>query len=113
MALDDADNRFLYAESVVHWRSMARHAIYLRYMAGKATKRATAKVFTTGRSQAVRIPKEYRFPCDEVLIEREGERVILTPRPKSWRDYFARASRFTDDYPDSIEDRPPRERERF
>jgi antitoxin VapB len=82
-------------------------------MANRKSKRATAKVFTTGRSQAVRIPKEYRFSCDEVLIEREGERVILTPRPKSWRDYFARASRFTDDYPDSIEDRPPQEREGF
>ncbi len=70
-------------------------------------------MFKTGRSQAVRIPKEYRFSCDEVLIEREGERVILTPRPNSWRDYFARASRFTDDYPDSIEDRTAQEREAF
>lgn len=82
-------------------------------MAKKARKRSTAKVFTTGRSQAVRIPKEYRFACDEVLIEREGERVILTPRPKSWRDYFARASRFTDDFPDRLEDRPAQEREGF
>jgi antitoxin VapB len=75
-------------------------------MAKKTSKRSTAKVFTTGRSQAVRIPKEYRFSCDEVLIERDGERVILTPRAKSWRDYFARAARFTDDYPDDPEDRP-------
>lgn len=82
-------------------------------MAKKTSKRATAKVFTTGRSQAVRIPKEYRFACDEVLIEREGERVILTPRPRSWRDYFARASRFSEDYPDSIDDRPLQQRERL
>ena len=82
-------------------------------MAKKKTRRATAKVFTSGRSQAVRIPKEYRFACDEVLIERDGERVILTPRPKSWREYFARAARFTDDYPDEIGDRPPQEREDF
>jgi virulence-associated protein VagC len=34
-------------------------------MAKRASKRSTAKVFTTGRSQAVRIPKEYRFACDE------------------------------------------------
>ncbi|HYB89455.1 MAG TPA: type II toxin-antitoxin system VapB family antitoxin [Candidatus Binataceae bacterium] len=80
-------------------------------MARTKRKPRTAKVFTTGRSQAVRIPKEYRFSCDEVLIEREGERVILTPRPKSWRDYFARAARFTGDYPDRIEDRPPQARE--
>lgn len=70
-------------------------------------------MFTSGRSQAVRIPKEYRFSCDEVSIEREGERVILTPRPKSWREYFARASRFSDDFPDRIEDRQAQEREGF
>jgi len=45
-------------------------------MAKKTGGRATAMVFTTGRSQAVRIPKEYRFACDEVLIERDGHRVI-------------------------------------
>jgi antitoxin VapB len=82
-------------------------------MAKKTSKRGTAKVFTTGRSQAVRIPKEYRFSCDEVLIERRGEQVILTPRPKTWRDYFAHARRFSDDYPDKIEDAPPQQRERF
>ncbi|MGH7935170.1 MAG: antitoxin, partial [Candidatus Binataceae bacterium] len=68
-------------------------------MATKISKRATAKVFTTGRSQAVRIPKEYRFSCGEVLIEREGDRVILTPRLRSWREYLARAARFADDCP--------------
>ncbi len=82
-------------------------------MTKKRGKRAIAKVFTTGRSQAVRIPKEYRFACDEVLIEREGERVILTPRPRSWREYFARASRFSDDYPEQLEDAPPQEREKL
>jgi antitoxin VapB len=82
-------------------------------MAKKIAKRATAKVFTTGRSQAIRIPKEYRFACNEVLIERDGERVILTPRPRSWREYFTRASRFSDDYPEHIEDAPPEEGEKF
>jgi antitoxin VapB len=82
-------------------------------MAKKVPRRTTAKVFTTGRSQAVRIPKEYRFSCDEVLIERQGERVILKPRVKSWHDYFAGATRFTDDYPDDIEDPPPQEPEHF
>jgi antitoxin VapB len=75
------------------------------------TRRATAKVFKSGRSQAVRIPKEYRFDCNEVFIERDGERIILTPRPRSWRDYFASARRFTEDYPEHIEDAPPQQRE--
>jgi antitoxin VapB len=74
-------------------------AITRLYMAKKVTKHTTGKAFIMGHSQTVRIPKEYRFSCDEVLIEREGERRILTPHAKSWRDYFARAPRFTDDYP--------------
>ena len=39
----------------------------------------TAKVFKTGRSQAVRLPKAYRFATDEVTIERQGDAVILRP----------------------------------
>ena len=39
----------------------------------------TAKVFTSGRSQAVRIPKEFRFDTEEVFINRVGDAVILTP----------------------------------
>ena len=39
----------------------------------------TAKVFMSGRSQAVRLPKAYRFDCDEVEISREGDAVILRP----------------------------------
>jgi len=80
-------------------------------MAKRAVKRVTAKVFMTGRSQAVRLPKEYRFDCDEVLIERDGKRLILTPRPRSWREYFAHAPRLPGDFPDEIEDRPPEKRE--
>ncbi|MBR0229596.1 MAG: AbrB/MazE/SpoVT family DNA-binding domain-containing protein [Clostridia bacterium] len=39
----------------------------------------TARVFTNGRSQAVRIPKEYRFQTDEVFINKIGDAVVLTP----------------------------------
>lgn len=39
-----------------------------------------AKVFTTGHSQAVRLPKAYRFDTSEVFIERRGEQVILRPK---------------------------------
>lgn len=78
-------------------------------------KRDVAKVFRTGRSQAVRIPKAYRFECDEVFIERNGERVILTPRkrPRSWDEYFGKAPKVTDDYPDRIEDLPAEPVRRF
>lgn len=45
--------------------------------------RTTAKLFRTGRSQAVRLPKEFRFAGDEVRIRREGERVVLEPVVRS------------------------------
>jgi antitoxin VapB len=41
---------------------------------------STAKVFTTGRSQAVRLPKAFRFDTDEVTIEKIGNAVILRPK---------------------------------
>jgi antitoxin VapB len=45
-----------------------------------------AKVFTTGRSQAVRLPKEFRFEGDTVLVRREGRAVIL--EPDGWPDGY-------------------------
>ena len=52
----------------------------------------TAKLFTTGGSQAVRLPKECRFEGDEVFIRREGAAVVLEPTAKRrWpRNFFAR-----------------------
>ena len=50
----------------------------------------TAKLFTTGRSQAVRLPKEYRFEGSEVFIRRDpatGD-VLLLRRPDSWTSFF-------------------------
>jgi virulence-associated protein VagC len=53
---------------------------------------ATAKLFRNGRSQAVRLPKEFRFEGEEVSIRREGDSVILEPvKPRSWpRGYWKR-----------------------
>lgn len=44
----------------------------------------TAKLFTNGRSQAVRLPKEFRFEGEEVFIEKVGNTVVLRPAPKGW-----------------------------
>jgi antitoxin VapB len=44
----------------------------------------TAKLFWTGRSQAVRLPKEFRFEGEEVRIRRHGASVILDPLPTDW-----------------------------
>lgn len=48
-------------------------------MAQSSTDRKTASIFWTGRSQAVRLPKEFRFDGDKVLVRREGNAVILEP----------------------------------
>lgn len=52
---------------------------------------ATAKVFMSGRSQAVRLPKEFRFDVDEVMIERVPEGILLRGKSKAqlMREYFA------------------------
>jgi antitoxin VapB len=44
----------------------------------------TAKIFWSGRSQAVRLPKEFRFDADEVRIRRHGSGVILEPVTRDW-----------------------------
>ncbi|MBC7037492.1 AbrB/MazE/SpoVT family DNA-binding domain-containing protein, partial [Salmonella enterica subsp. enterica serovar Enteritidis] len=43
-----------------------------------------AKIFWSGRSQAVRLPKEFRFDATEVRIRRHGQSVILEPMPENW-----------------------------
>lgn len=54
----------------------------------------TAKVFRSGNSQAVRLPKEFRFPpgVEEVAVRRQGDRLILEPvRREDWPEGFWKA----------------------
>lgn len=46
-----------------------------------------AKVFRSGNSQAVRLPREFRFDVDEVEVSREGDALILRPRPDATRPW--------------------------
>ena len=48
-------------------------------------EKTTAKLFWTGRSQAVRLPREFRFPGSEVRIRRHGSAVILEPVVEDWK----------------------------
>ena len=64
----------------------------------------TTKVFTNGRSQAVRIPKEYRFNVDEVYINKIGDTVVLTPREALAHEFDLGAAMLSDDF--LREDRP-------
>lgn len=74
-------------------------------------KMRTAKLFRNGRNQAVRLPREYEFDADEVVIRKQGKNLILTPRPRSWDEYFSTASRLSDDFPDAVEELPLQERD--
>ncbi|MCE9554423.1 MAG: type II toxin-antitoxin system VapB family antitoxin [Planctomycetes bacterium] len=58
----------------------------------------TAKVFTSGRSQAVRLPKDCRFDVDEVCVARLGEMVVLFPRAKGWELLEEGIKQFSDDF---------------
>ena len=63
----------------------------------------TARLFKNGPSQAVRLPKEFRFKGDSVFIQHVGDCVVLLPRDNDpWRTMFDAARRFT---PDFLEDR--------
>ncbi len=77
----------------------------------------TAKLFRNGRSQAVRLPSEYRFDGSQVYVRRDpatGD-VILSRRPESWKDFFAFLA--TVDVPKNFlsdrKDGPPQKRDLF
>ena len=61
----------------------------------------TAKLFTNGKSQAVRLPKELRFAGNEVGVTRIGEMVVLYPKERAW-EIFAASEPVTDDFCESI-----------
>ena len=74
-----------------------------------ATK-GRAKLFQTGRSQAVRLPKEFRFAGTEVRIRRAGNAVVLEPVDEGWewlRQMHAKGIRFDDDVISAIEEEVP------
>lgn len=57
----------------------------------------TAKIFENGRSQAVRLPKKFRFNVDEVVVQRLGDAVILVPKEALWQTFMDGVNGFTDD----------------
>lgn len=57
-----------------------------------------AKIFKNGRSQAVRLPKEYRFAGDEVYVKKVGNIVMLYPKEQVWETFVDGVNSFTDDF---------------
>lgn len=58
----------------------------------------TAKLFTNGKSQAVRLPKEFRFQGREVFIKRIGDTVVLIPKDNPWGPFIKSLGKFTADF---------------
>jgi antitoxin VapB len=58
----------------------------------------TAKIFQNGQSQAVRLPKEFRFDDSEVFIKKSGNVVQLIPRSDSWKSLFDSLKKFSRDF---------------
>ena len=58
----------------------------------------TAKLFKNGQSQAVRLPKEFRFEGSSVFIQHLGSYVVLVPKNDPWRSMFEATKRFSDDF---------------
>jgi antitoxin VapB len=58
----------------------------------------SAKLFKNGESQAVRLPKEFRFSGDEVFIKRVGNAVVLLPKARSWDTLLESLEKFPPDF---------------
>ena len=71
----------------------------------------TAKLFMNNRSQAVRLPKEFQFNVQEVFIRKEGDEVILSPRPNDWSAYLASGPVASDEFMRDVEELPVQERD--
>jgi antitoxin VapB len=76
-----------------------------------------AKLFRNGRSQAVRLPAEFRFPGSEVYVRRDPESgdVILSRRPDSWEEFFNLTAKLhiPEDFLLNRRDTPPQKRKLF
>jgi len=70
-----------------------------------------AKLFKNGQSQAVRLPKEFRFEGTQVFIKRVGNAVLLLPEQDSWQVLFDSLNHFSDDFMESREQPEKQERE--
>lgn len=66
----------------------------------------TAKIFRSGNSQAVRIPKEFQLEGTEVEIQRRGDTLILRPKRKSWTPLLESLEQFSDDFMEGGREQP-------
>ncbi len=67
----------------------------------------TAKLFVNGRSQAVRLPKEFNFKGTDVFIQKVGASVILFPKDRVWETFLDGLNGFTEDFMANGREQPP------
>ena len=71
----------------------------------------TTKVFTSGNSQAVRIPQELKLDSKDVVIHKIGYSIIITPKNKLWENFMTVLNASNADFPEDIHDKTlPKER---
>jgi antitoxin VapB len=70
----------------------------------------TAKVFMNNRNQAVRLPKEFQFSTSEVFIRRQGDEIVLSPRPADWSGYLSSGIVSSPGFMEGVDDLPVQER---
>ena len=73
----------------------------------------TAKIFLNGRSQAVRLPKNFRFSDKDVYIQKIGRMVILLPKDDPWSSLVDSLDHFTDDFMETRDQPTQNNREEF
>jgi antitoxin VapB len=58
----------------------------------------TAKLFTSGNSQAIRLPKAYRLPGKKVYLKRVGKAIMVLPEHSEWEPLLESLSKFSPDF---------------
>lgn len=94
--------------SVILCNKMAYTCVYAKVEVRMPT---TAKIFMNNRSQAVRLPREFQFKTREVFIRKQGDDVILSPRPKDWSGLLSPDAAASDEFMKNVEKLPVQERE--
>ena len=82
--------------------------VYAKRLEGEM--QTTAKIFMNNRSQAVRLPKEFQFTTKEVFIRKQGEDVILSPRPQDWSALLSSGAAASQEFMKNVEKLPVQER---
>ena len=71
------------------------------------TTRKKTKLFMSGNSQAVRIPREFQLEGDEVEIQRRGNTLVIRPKKETWQSLTESLAMFTDDFMEEGRQQPP------